>query len=210
MPATPELIFPQAVLNFPPTDGQLITFARNVHDALLLDPVSFPSPDPTLPVFLSDINAYSGAQDKAGTKVKGAATTRNAKRKVVKTDLHHLRDYIQGAAEKAGSPADAAALITKVFLSIKKTATRNKPELAAKNTGISGQVRLDAKAVAPSATYFFEYSLDQKVWSRVPETMQCKVIISGLTPATTYYFRFRALTRKGPRDYSQVVSLLVH
>ena len=34
-------------------------------------------------------------------------------------------------------------------------------------------------------------------------------MIAGLTALQTYYFRFRALTRTGPRDYSQVVSLLV-
>jgi hypothetical protein len=34
--------------------------------------------------------------------------------------------------------------------------------------------------------------------------------ITGLTPATTYYFRFRALIRKGMTDWSQTISLLVH
>jgi len=31
-----------------------------------------------------------------------------------------------------------------------------------------------------------------------------------LKSAQTYYFRFRAFTREGWQDYSQVVSLLVH
>ncbi len=196
MPGAPELIFPQAVLIFPSQDGPLITFATNVHDVLLGNQ-NFQSPDPPLSVFKQHITEYSDAQTKAGSKAKGTAKARNAKRKQVKTDLHHLRDYIQSVAEKADSPADAAALITSVFLSIKKSATRNKAELAARNTGISGQVLLDAKAIAPETTYFFEFSTDQKNWSRVPETMKCKTIVSGLTPATTYYFRFRALSRKG-------------
>jgi hypothetical protein len=34
--------------------------------------------------------------------------------------------------------------------------------------------------------------------------------VSGLTPATTYYFRVQALVRTGLDDWSQVVSLLVH
>jgi hypothetical protein len=39
--------------------------------------------------------------------------------------------------------------------------------------------------------------------------MRTVTVISGLTPGQTYYFRFRALTRKGMRDWSQVVSLIV-
>lgn len=209
MPATPELIFPQAVLNFPPTDGALITYATNVYNALYNNPL-FPDCDPPLPVFLADIKAYADAQGKAANKGWGMIKARNARRRKVKTDLHHLRDYIQSVAETAASPADAAALITSVFLSIKKVTLRSKAELAASNTGVSGEVELSAKAVADTATYYWEYSLDQKSWTAVPETMQSKTRISGLTPATTYYFRFRALTRKGKGDYSQVVSLLVH
>jgi hypothetical protein len=34
-------------------------------------------------------------------------------------------------------------------------------------------------------------------------------VVSSLTALTTYFFRFRAGTRKGPIDYSQVVSLVV-
>jgi hypothetical protein len=45
---------------------------------------------------------------------------------------------------------------------------------------------------------------------RDAETMKAVTVISGLTPGQTYYFRFRALTRKGMRDWSQIVSLLVY
>ena len=57
---------------------------------------------------------------------------------------------------------------------------------------------------------FRQYSVDQKVWTNGPETMKASAVISGLTSAQTYYFRFRALTRKTAIDFSQVVSLLVH
>jgi len=55
----------------------------------------------------------------------------------------------------------------------------------------------------------WEYSLDQSTWTPVPNSMQCRTKVSGLTSACVYYFRFRAPTRRGLRDYSQVVSLLV-
>jgi hypothetical protein len=40
--------------------------------------------------------------------------------------------------------------------------------------------------------------------------MKARTVISGLTSAETYSFRFRALTRTGDIGFSQVVSLLVH
>lgn len=40
--------------------------------------------------------------------------------------------------------------------------------------------------------------------------MQARTVISGLTSAQTYFFRFYALTRAGDIGFSQVVSLLVH
>ena len=40
--------------------------------------------------------------------------------------------------------------------------------------------------------------------------MKSRTELSGLTPGSVYSFRFRAFTRAGQQDYSQVVSLLVH
>ena len=202
-------IFPSAVLNFPVQDGPLATFARNVHDAMLNAP-ALQNSVPTLAAFLADIDAYDAAIQKAKGKGKGTATARIAKRKKVKTDLHHLRDFIQAVAEQAPSPVEAALLITSVFLGIKKLGKANKAELAAKNGTVAGVVLLVAKAVAKTATYFWQVSTDQKNWVSVPETMKAKTTISGLTSAQTYYFRFRAIFPKGSKDWSQIVSLLVH
>jgi hypothetical protein len=39
--------------------------------------------------------------------------------------------------------------------------------------------------------------------------MKADTTVAGLTPGQVYSFRFRAQTRKGLGDYSQVVSLMV-
>ena len=87
---------------------------------------------------------------------------------------------------------------------------RNKPPVRASYGPTSGSVWLKLLRLAPIATYFWEFSLDQKIWTSAPETMRARLLLTGLTPGQVYYFRFRAHTRKGPVDYSQVVSLLVH
>ena len=63
--------------------------------------------------------------------------------------------------------------------------------------------------MAPKAVYHWEHSMDQETWTHLPETMLTRTEVSGLESAKTYSFRFRAFTRAGWQDYSQVVSLLV-
>jgi hypothetical protein len=116
---------------------------------------------------------------------------------------------VQSVISANATPETAADMVASAFMFLKKVTKPTKAELRALSTDVSGQVELDAKAVAHSATYYWEFSLDQVNWSVVPETMQASTIISGLTPGKVYYFRFRALTRKGKRDYSQPVSLMV-
>ena len=204
-----ELSGPMATLKLPKQNPSIILFAKSVHDALLGN-ASFPKPNPPLASFAADIASYEDAETKAAAKTKGAATLRNARKKKVKDDLTHLRDYVQSVAETQASAADAAATIESAFMAVKKSAPRSKPELEARNNGTSGTVILIARAAARAATYYWQYSQDQASWTSVPETMKASTVIAGLSPAHTYAFRFRALTPGGPRDYSQAVTLLVH
>jgi hypothetical protein len=71
-------------------------------------------------------------------------------------------------------------------------------------------VRLVAKAAAVRAPYEWEWSADgEKTWTQLPSTLQAKTTVTGLTPATTYQFRYRATTKVGEGDWTQVTSLLV-
>jgi hypothetical protein len=204
-----ETTSPLAALILPKGNVALILFAKATHGALLNN-TNFPDPKPPLAEFAEDIAAFEEAETKAASRTRGAAKLRNVKKKKVREDLFHYRDYVQGVVEKAPNAAAAAALIESAFMSVRKAPKRSTPEVSAKNGDVSGKVVLSAKAVAPAATYFWEYSEDQSTWTPVPETMQARTEVSGLTSARLYYFRFRALTRAGRQDYSHVVSLVVH
>src|SRR5262249_19609324 len=93
-----ELSGPVAVLKMPSSNLSLIMFAKSVHDALLGN-ATFPKPNPTLAAFAADIATYEDAETKAASKTRGAATLRDVKRKKVKDDLNHLRDYVRSIAE---------------------------------------------------------------------------------------------------------------
>ena len=200
---------PVAVLMLPELNKALITFTRAVYNAMLNNP-AFPSPNPPLDVFAADIAAFEDAETKAASRAKGSASLRDAKKKKVREDLVHLRDYVQSVVETNTSPAAAAALIESAFMTVRKVPKRTFPDLSAKNADVSGKVLLSAKSVAPVAVYYWEHSLDQSTWTRLPETMLTRTEVVGLTSAQVYSFRFRTYTRAGWQDYSPVVSLLVH
>lgn len=200
---------PVPVLKAPTTSIGLILFARRVHSAMLNN-TRLPSPNPPLAVFATHIDELEEAETKAATRAKGAASFRDAKMKRVNDDLFHLRAYVQSVVEADMTPAEATSVIESAAMTVRKVTTRSVPDVKAQNAEVSGKVTLAAKAVAPAAVYSWEYSLDQSNWSPIPDTMKSRTAVAGLTPGSVYYFRFRALTRAGQRDYSQVVSLLVN
>ena len=121
---------PLATLSLPGLNKPLLTFARVVHAALLNNP-AFPSPSPTLDVFAADIAAFEDAETKVASRMLGAASLRNAKKKKVKEDLLHLRDYVQSVVETNTTPAAAAALIESAFMTVRSTAVRGSGSRAA-------------------------------------------------------------------------------
>src|SRR5262245_5375720 len=100
--------------------------------------------------------------------------------------LHHELDYVNGVAEQQTSPADAEAVITGSGFSVRKDLTRNKDPFAATYGLASGEVKLDVRATSYDASYYWQWSTDQKNWVSLPETRKASTMITGLTPATTY------------------------
>jgi hypothetical protein len=200
--------FPVAVLALPRSDKLVLGYSKGILVALTANP-SFPNPSPTTAAYEKDIKAYDEAETLAGTKAVGAVALRNARRKKVIMDLFHLRDYVQGVVETQASPADAAAMILSAGMRVRKVGKHAKPPISAKPGPSSGSVQLDARSVGPIAVYTWQYSLNQVDWTSAPETFKASLLLTGLTPETRYYFRFRALTRAGAIDFSQVVSLFV-
>jgi hypothetical protein len=201
---------PIVVVKLPTTNLAIIVYAKEVHDAMVGNP-QFSKPTVDLPTFLADIVAFSDAEGKVASGGKGVVAQRNARKAKVVATIHHLADYVQGEAEAQPTVAEAVALIESAHFSVRKPVTRNKPELEARHVPeIPGAVQLIALAVSTRATYYWEFSLDQQTWLRAPDTLKASTVITGLQSAKTYFFRFRALTPTGPKDYSPVVPLVVH
>lgn len=199
---------PVAVLKIPRSVILFIAAALNVRDRLTDNP-HVPSPSPTLDVFNANIKSLQDAQSKAQAGELGAAKVRDARAKKVKKDLIKLLDCVQTAADAQPNPEEAAAVILSAGMSVRGKSTRAKAPFAVKQLPVSGSVQLDARAIAKKAVYFWELSVDQTTWTEIDKTMRARLVVTGLTPGRTYYFRFRALLSGGMSDVSQVVSLIV-
>ena len=206
----PTESLPVAVKKSPRSDHTFVTFLYAIADGLTGNAAfTNPTPTPATIKAAADMLAVANGQAKGGGKAE--VSDRNAKRKDAEDLVDDLVNYVQVTVRKqAGDAATATAMIHSVGLSVRKRTPVKKPPFAAKYGPVSGVVVLVALAAVKNAMYWYEYSLDQKTWSSVPQIMKSKVTIAGLTPGSVYYFRFRAQGRKGMGDYSQIVSLMMH
>lgn len=93
---------------------------------------------------------------------------------------------------------------------LRKPVSYNKPDLAAKSSGISGTVKVVAKAIAGARTYDWAYSTDGgRTWTSAPLTTRASTRIPNLTVGATVMFRHRAITKAGVQDWGQPVSAVV-
>jgi hypothetical protein len=198
---------PIAVLKLSKRVKNVITFAQNVATAMTNNP-AFPTPNPPLVTFQTDVAALNTAETAALSRAKGAVETRNAQLVVVRSDLENLRTYVQTVAH-AANPSNAEAIIQGAGMAVRKSTLHDKAALAVKPGTVSGTVNLAAKAAAKHAAYTWQYSTDQKTWTSLPQTMKAKAGVAGLASGTVYYFRVQALTTTGEANWSQIVSMMV-
>jgi len=167
----------------------------------------FTTPSPTLPTVTTDLNNLDAAESKALTKVKGAAEDRDSKKEIILKDARALLAYVQGVADN--NLPNAETIIMSAGLSIKKKKMHVKGLLQTKQSQASGTILIIAKAAASRASYEWQMSPDMINWTNLPSTLQAKTSVSGLTPLKTYYFRYKAVLKKGESDWSTFVSAVV-
>jgi hypothetical protein len=163
---------------------------------------------PLLAQATTNIAALMIAEQLAHKGSPAQTADRNAKLEVVKADMRQLKALVQGAVD--ADLANAQVLIESAGMSVAKRTVRSKPPFAVKQGKVTGTAILVAKAVGRRASYEWLTSSDQKTWNALPNTVRASTSVSGLTPATLYYFRFRALTADGLSDWSAVVSFIAH
>jgi hypothetical protein len=194
------------VLTVPHSVAAVLVLSKAVLQAVTANKTTFPSPNPSVAQFGSDISALDTAETAVKTKTVGTVAVRNEKLATVVADLRQLRAYVQLIAN--ASPEQAASIAASAGMTLRKPVVRNKSDLAAKTT-VSGSVKLVAKATAGSHAHEWQYSLDGKTWMNAPSSLQAKTTITGLQTNVLTYFRHCAVSKTGPGNWSQPISFLV-
>jgi hypothetical protein len=126
--------------------------------------------------------------------------------KLVRSDMRQLKALVQAAAD--ADPANAKSIIEGAGMNVVKRVRQSKPPLAVKFAMIPGAASLSAKRVKGALIYQWQMSTDQKSWSDLPWSKQASTEVTGLTPATIYYFRVRVLSGAGTSDWSAAISYI--
>lgn len=204
--ASPAIKHTSAVLKLPRRVKNIGSFAQAILTAMTGN-ASFPNPSPPLATVEADLAGFNAAEAAALTRTKGAAQERNVKLVTLRADLDHLTAYVQQVAD--ATPSSAASIIESAGMAVRKVTAHTKGDVSVAQGSVSGSAKLVVKSVAGRAAYEWQYSTDQKTWLYAPSTLQAKTEVDGLSPGTAYFFRSRGITKTGPGDYTQVVSLLV-
>jgi hypothetical protein len=183
-----------------------IAYAKLVAESLKVSPY-FPNPIPALAKLVAHIAAADAAHVAALTREAGTAATLAAAVRAVEGDLESLHVHVQGVARLDAT--NGPAIVASAGMSLKDARGPSPADFTVKQGRISGSVVLVARAVARKASYDWQYSTDEETWTSAETTFQAKTKLVGLAAGTRYFFRFRARTREGLKDWSQVISLLV-
>jgi hypothetical protein len=197
---------PEVILGFPKKHDDRVA-AGDAVIAAVDGNTNFPNAAAAVVAAKATIKPYKNAIADAKAKVHGAVKVRREARIAFDKAFEPVRAQIQIAVD--AHVDQAATLAESAKMKLRKLPTHSKQDFAVKDGPLSGQVKLIAKAILRALLYFWEFSLDQKTWSTAPDTSKAKTILAGLTVGQTYYFRFRARTRTGMTDYSQILSLMI-
>jgi hypothetical protein len=168
----------------------------------------FQNPTPTLAVFLAAIVDLENAESTAQSRTKGAVQARNDKRIALLLLLDELKSFVQKVAD--ADKEHGAAIIHSAGMGQRKTGVHAPQVFHAKLGSVSGSVHLVTASAGPRSSYDWEWSIDGgKTWQVAPSTTRAKTVFTGLVPATTVWFRSRALTKAGEGDWTAPISIVV-
>ena len=201
------VVHPEVVLGLPKRPHPEVVIAAETIITAVAGSAYFTNTTALVTAATTALGAYSKAVTDAKNRVPGAVQVRRDAKVALIKALDPLRVIVQVAVD---AHLDQAATIAESGkMKLRKARTRTKADFAADDGPGTGQVHLTARAVLKALLYFWEVSVDQKVWTVALDTSRAQAVLSGLTVGQTYYFRFRVRTRKGMTDYSQVLCHVV-
>lgn len=166
---------------------------------------NFPEPAPPLSEVSSEVDKLAACEELARKGGKGMVQERNVALRKTHSKMTVLKAFVQAVANE--DPERAEAIIHSAGMNVAKPRTRTKLPIQARLGEGHGRVVLDAKALPKPVQYRWQMSTDQETWTDVAETFATKTTVKGLVPSTVYSFRLRTVTKSGPSEWSQPVTI---
>jgi hypothetical protein len=190
-------------------DADVVSRAANIQTQMTGN-TNFPNPPADLAALKTAIDAFSGLIAQALDGSKKVIAQKNKQRLVVTKMLKLLGRYVE-----VTSNGDMAIFQTSGFqAAAPKTTPAPLTEKIRKveHGPNSGQITVWLKAVAKASSYELRYAIANAaapVWTSVPaSSVKQPLVLTGLTPATTYLLQARALVKGTYTDYSDSISFI--
>ena len=176
--------------------------------SMMTDNSNFPTPTPPLVEVSTNLKTLAADEELAQKGGKGMVKQRDVTLRQAHLRMTMLKAYVQTTAN--AEPERAEAIVHSAGMNVARPRMRTKLPTSAKHGDAPGRVVLDAKALPKPVQYRWQMSTDQATWIDLPETFKTKTTVEDLLPATVYSFRLRTVTRNGPSEWSQPVTILAH
>lgn len=191
------------------TDGDLVSRASSIQTSMTGN-TNFPNPPADLTALKTAIDTFSALIAEALDGSKKVIAQKHKQRLVITKMLKLLGRYVEVTSngdmaifQTSGFQA-AAPKTTPVPLTEKIRKVEHGPN--------SGQITVWLKGVAKASSYEVRYAVANAtapVWNSVPaSSVKQPLILSGLTPATTYLLQARALVKGTFTDFSDSISFI--
>lgn len=190
--------------------GDFIVKARAIVAAIGSNSGIFTTPDPPLATVTTNIDNLEAAESVAQSRTLGSAAARDEKYNLVLDNVRGIQGYVQKLADNAANEGTAITIIQSSGFGLRVNGVRVKPPLEARNTKVSGTVKLIAKSAGKKASYEWQLSEDGGLtWTDIGTTLIAKTEINDLRPASIVKFRLRATIKAGTLDWTTPVTLVV-
>ena len=196
-------------VKLPRSVDKLITYVYAIIEAMT-DNTWFPTPP--IDDVKTKVGALKDAQIIAKTRVPGAARDRNVKLENLIPAVLALRNYVQSIIVL--NPESGVTIAESALMHAKKVAGRQKLTFRAKCL-TSGSIEVVGGVRGNYRSHDWGLSRDPSnpanwLITLIPSTIKAKTIITGLKPGETVYLRHRVITKDGPGDWDQTISILVN
>jgi hypothetical protein len=193
-------------LNLPARNADVIPHARYIASRLDGNPY-FPALPVPIATLLGHIDDFEAAEVAVLRGTHGTATERDAKREVVVLDLEQEKTYCETIVSQRGE--DAQAVAASSGFATKQSRGPRKWAFRVEQGDPSGEAKLYAPRRNRAESYRWQRSTDGTEWIDLPDTNVASAVVSGLSPGTLYFFRYRTLLRDVLSDWSDPVTFRV-